>query len=97
MKSALSGSDDVKRLRRRRADSPAPARRFAPADVRTTLEALQQRPRALRLEVRPPSPLPPPSRTNWTRLVPPSVLTGRAGGLVLRTYPLALFSPLNQG
>jgi hypothetical protein len=25
----------------------------------------------------PPPPLPPPSRTNWTRLVPPSVLTGR--------------------
>jgi len=48
-------SDDVKRLRRRRADSPAPDRRFAPADVRTTLEALQQRPRALRLEVPPPA------------------------------------------
>ena len=26
----------------------------------------------------PPLPLPPPSRTNWTRLVPPSVLTGHA-------------------
>ena len=29
-----------------------------------------------RAAARSPSPLPPPSRTNWTRLVPPSVLTG---------------------
>ena len=27
-------------------------------------------------ETNPRAPLPPPSRTNWTRLVPPSVLTG---------------------
>jgi hypothetical protein len=30
----------------------------------------------------PPPPLPPPSRTNWTRLVPPSVLTGHVSSLL---------------
>ena len=34
-----------------------------------------------RLRRRPEAQLPPPSRTNWTRLVPPPVLTGRVWSL----------------
>jgi hypothetical protein len=33
------------------------------------------------LQLRPRAPLPPPSRTNWTRLAPPSVLTGHVSSL----------------
>jgi len=33
-----------------------------------------------------PPPLPPPSRTNWTRLVPPSVLTGHVSSLQVGSY-----------
>jgi len=37
----------------------------------------------------PPPPLPPPSRTDWTRLVPPSVLTGHVNRLQARAEELA--------
>ena len=35
----------------------------------------------------PPPPLPPPSRTNWTRLIPPSLLTGQVSRLVSLSLP----------
>ena len=43
-----------------------------------------QEPPRLHLWVRVPPPLPPPSRTNWTRLVPSSVLTGHVSSLLPR-------------
>jgi hypothetical protein len=47
------------------------------------LRARPQRPDSLLAELdRSLPPLPPPSRTNWTRLVPPSVLTGHVSSLL---------------
>ena len=38
----------------------------------------------IELLIIPEVPLPPPSRTNWTRLVPPCVLTGHVSSLLAR-------------
>jgi hypothetical protein len=54
-------------------------------------EEMKRQAMALGLEV-PAPPLPPPSRTKWTRLVPPPVLTGHVVWRFPRPTPLARLS-----
>jgi len=59
--------------------APAPA-----LDAKKDAITFQQMDTDYYIAVRPHTPPPPPSRTKWTRLVPPSVLTGH-----VRTKPRA--------